>query len=333
MSEANAPVEGPLSFDRAVASLLPEEPQNEAPEAPAEAAVEADETEGADQASEDTEDQAAEPSEGEETEAEAEAVEPAEPPRYWSKDAKEAFGKLPPELQAVVLAQEGPREEAASKAKAEAAAIRQQADAELAKVSQLAEQLAGFLPQAVETFKSRWGDQEPDWEAALDQLIQNVGVEQAPAELARLQTRYQKERAQLEQTASATTEAQAQAHAAFVRQEAAKLAEIAPDLADPDKGAERRQAVGKFLMDRGVEPDAIRQISASEMSIAYDAMRWREAQAAMKAAPKPKPAAVPKATVRPSASAPQSSPARLAANRFAQTRSVDDAVALLLAKG
>ena len=40
-----------------------------------------------------------------------------------------------------------------------------------------------------------------------------------------------------------------------------------------------------------VTKDALQHISAVEMGIAYDAMRWREAQTALKAAPKPKPAA------------------------------------------
>lgn len=326
MSEAEAPVAGPLTVDQAVASLLTPEPTEEqAPEAP-EAAAEEPQTEGDDQSPEDTPDEAAEPSEGEETEAEDEPVVAAEPPKYWSKDAKEAFGKLPPDLQAVVLAQEGPREEAAAKAKAEAAERIKAADAEMSKVSQLAEQLGEFLPRAVQKFASQWGA-DPDWVA----YAQEHGAEAMT--IAKAQ--YDADAADLLKLQRATEQAQAEAQTAYVKAEFAKLAEIAPELADPTEGLTRRQEITKYLVAQGVDPEGVRNISATEMLLAQKAMKWDAAQAAARAAPKPKPAPPPKAAVRPSPAQGQSSAQRTAQqiqNRFSQTRSVDDAVALLLAK-
>lgn len=323
MSEAPTPVEGPLTFDQAVESLVAPPAQEQAPEAPQEAAEEVEEPKGEDQTPEDAEDAPEEAPEAEETEAEAEAVEPVDPPRYWSKDAKEAFSKLPPDLQAVVLAQEGPREAAAAKAKAEAAAQVQQADAEIAKVTKLAEGLAAFLPQAVETFQSRWGS-DPDWLA--------YATEHGAEAMTLAKAQHDAELGQLQKLSAAKQEAETQAHVAFVKAEAARLVDIAPDLTDPEKGGERRQAVAKYMVEKGVDPDSIKYISAAEMSIAYDAMRWRDAQATLKAAPPKKPTApAPKAPVRPAAAAPQTSTTGTAAKRFAQTRSVEDAVALLMA--
>jgi hypothetical protein len=334
MSESATPEAGGLTVDQAIASLVSPPPEEQAPaEAPVEAAESEEQpnTEGEASSPEGAEDGAETPAE--ETEAEAEqpeAVAPLDPPKYWSQDAKAKFAELPPELQAVVLQQEGPREEAAAKAKAEAAEQVKAANAELTKVQSLAVALNERLPQWIQAFESRWG-QNPDWVA----FAQEHGVEA----MTLAKTQFEAERQQLQAAAEETHKAQRLAHEQYVKTEFARLAEIEPDLApstaDPKQGADKRQGVVKFLIERGIPQDAIAQISATEMSLAYDAMRWREAQAALKAAPKPKPAApAPKAPVRPAAAVPQQSsdPARKAANRFAQTRSIDDAVALLLSR-
>jgi hypothetical protein len=316
---------GPLTVDAAIAALTPQPVEQDAPEAPVEAAEEPNEPEGEASSPEEAEAAPEEPAEGEETEADSAPVVALDPPRYWSQDAKAEFAKLPADLQAVVLAQEGPREEAAAKAKAEAAEIAKAAQADVGKVQQLAQELAEFLPQAIDTFQNRWGAKEPDWIAFAQEHGTDATVQ------AKLQ--FEAEQRQLQQLAVAAQKAEAQAHEAFVKREFEKLAEIAPDLADPEKGPERRSEITQFLVKQGVDPAAIGGISAVEMALARDAMKWRQAQAQLQAAPKPKPAApAPRAPARPAASAPAANPQRTAANRFAQTRSVDDAVALLLAK-
>lgn len=326
MSEASSPENGALSVDQAIAALMPEPAEQEAPEA-VNTAAEPEEIEGEANAPEDTEGEAEAPADGEETDAEPEAVAPVEPPKYWSQDAKAKFAELPPELQAVVLAQEGPREEAAAKAKAEAAQQTQAAQAEVAKVQQLADHLGSFLPQAIETFKSKWGD-APDWMA--------YATEYGAEAMIVAKVQHEQELALLQQTAQATERAQEAAREAAVKVEFQKLAEIAPELADPVEGPKRRSEVTSFLVSEGLAEDDIRNITAVEMALANDAMQWRKAQAALKARPtqKPNPAAAPRSPVRPAAAAPVPAQrtATQVANRFAQTRSVDDAVALLLAR-
>jgi len=333
MSEAATPETGALSFDQAVASLLPQqaEPEetNNAPEAPAEVAEEP-EPQGGDQPPEEADAEPAEPAEDEETETEEAAVEPLEPPKYWSKDAKDRFADLPPELQAVVLEQEGPREAAAAKAKAEAAEETKAARAQLQGVQTLAEQLDAFLPEAIETFQRRWGD--PDWEATIEQY----GAEQA----AKLKARYEREQSQLQQLTQANQAAQQKAHHAYVLEQFQALAtldpELAPDVKDPTQGAEKRQEVTKYLVAAGVDPQAIGNISAVEMTLARKAMLWDDAQAKLKAAPpKPKNPAPRAAPVRPGAAQAQSPAQRTVASaqgRFHAKPSIDNAVALLLAK-
>lgn len=337
MSESASSESGPLSVDQAIASLLPVEAApvdenanqwgdklNETPEAPIEAA-EGEEIVG-DQPAEDPDEGAETAAEGEE-EPEVEAVEPLDAPVYWSKEAKAKFASLDPELQAVVLSQEGPREEATAKAKATAAAEVEKAQKELAGVQTLAQQLSEFLPQALKTFQQRWG--EPDWVA----VAQEHGAEQATV----LKFQYDQEQKQLSQIQQAEQTAQIEARKATLQTEWKVLGEIAPDLTDPVKGKENREAVVKYLVSDGHDPRNIDQISAKEMLIARKAMLWDQAQAALKAPKPPKPvtALAQRAPVRPAAAEAQPSSQRTAtqvANRFAQTRSVDDAVALLLAR-
>jgi hypothetical protein len=323
MSEAPTPDAGPLSVDQAIAALTPEPVEEQAQEAPVEAA-EGEETEGAASAPEEAEGEAEQPAEVEETEADPEPVVAADPPKYWSQDAKEAFGQLPPELQAVVLAQEGPREEATAKAKSEAAAEKQAAQAEIAKVGQLADYLGEFLPQAVETFKSKWGD-APDWKA--------IAAEHGTETMTLLKLEHDEGLALLQQTHQANEIAQRAKKEAYFAAEHAALAEIAPDLADPVEGPKRRAEVVTYLRQAGYDDGELEMMSARDMLMARKAKLWDDAQAALKTRPKPtaqNPAPAVRAPVRPAAAPAQPSPTRQARGRFDQAPTIENAVALLL---
>jgi hypothetical protein len=327
MSEAPTSEAGPLSFDQAVAALIPEQVEEQAPEAPAEAAAEPEQIEGEASPPEDAEGEAETPPEAEE--AEAEPVVAAEPPKYWSQDAKAVFSAMTPEQQAVVLAQEAPREEITAKVKAEAAAVSQQAREEIGKVQQLADHLTDFLPQAIEAFKSQWGT-NPDWKAFAEQHGADAMI------LAKVE--HDDQLALLKQTAQATELAQSQAREATVKAEFAALAEIAPDLADPVAGPAKRTEIVKYLIAEGLQADNIRDISAKEMVLARKAMLWDQAQAALKARPPPKPAPAPaqRSPVRPAAAAQDSSQrssVQAAQSRFNLNPSRENAEALLAAKG
>lgn len=330
MSETTT--EGPLSVDQAIANLAGSPEVDPAPvEDPVEDETEAPETEDA-TTSEDADSEDDSPGdEGEEAEAEDEAVEPVPAPTWWKADAKAKFAELPPELQAVVLEQETVRERVVAEVKANAAETVKAAQKELAGVQTLAEQLNDFLPQAIETFKSRWGE-APDWA----EVVRLNGAEEAFI----LKAQWEQEQAQIVQLRQATAQAETQARQVFLQNEFKTLSEIAPDLVDGEAGAEKRTAVTLYLDSNGIDREAINNISAREMVIAHKAMLWDQAQAKSKTlGTKPQTATPPKAVktpARPGAAAVQATPQRAAQtqrNRYAQTRSVDDAIALLLAKG
>lgn len=322
MTDAVPTDSGPLTVEQAVESLLPQPTPEPAQEAPVEAAESPEPTPADETPAETAEGEPEEAAEGEE-EAVEEVAEPLEAPKYWSHEAKAKFAALDPELQAVVLSQEGPREEAAAKAKTQAAEAIAAAQQEVAGVQKLAEQLSSFLPEAVKVFKDKW--EEVDWEAY---------AAEDPTAAFQARLKFETEQKHLQSLAAATQEAERQAHQAFLKAESAKLPEIAPDLADPVEGPARRTEVAKFLLTQGVAPEQLQTISAVEMGLAYDAMRYRAAKQGLAAAPKPKPAPTkPVIAKAPAAVATSSTrPADQARHRFAQTRSIDDAVAVLLSR-
>lgn len=291
---------GPLSVDQAVSLLDSQSPQpteaQETAETPQVAAAETEqpareETSATEQAAEETEEQAA-------------ASEPRNPPSHWNAEERAIFAKQPPEVQDAILAQEGKREGATQKAKQEAAAARQAAEAERAAFNLRTQAIDAFLPQAVQTFQSRWSG--VDWTTLADQ----VGGEQA----LKFRAQFEAERDQIQRLQSEQKRTQEEQHRQFVASESEKLKTEAPDLVDAKEGRTRMQALGNFLVSEGFPPERISLMSAKEAAIAYDAMRWREAQKRAAAQPKkPAPAVAQQgqkapAGVRPSAASSQRSP-------------------------
>lgn len=323
MSEAIAPTEGPLSVEQAVSSLL-------APAAP-EAAVEALEPEQVEPSEVDpnpTEDTSeAKPGDGEEPAETTEAAAvPVDAPQWWDAEARDHFALLTPEAQAVVFAQEEKREAIVSKAKQEAAEERKTAQGQIKAIQQFSEHLGTFLPQAVETFKSRWGE-DPDWAA----VVQEQGAEAAFV----LKAQWEGELQQLQKVAQAKQVADATSLEADQATRDEELNANYPVLGTSEEGSKARGELAGYLLQNGYSKESLPRAAASDLIIAHKAMLFDRAQASLKAAPKP---------IAAPAKAPAKAPAALGgtsqtrtvaqvANRYAQTRSVDDAVALLLAKG
>lgn len=320
LTDAQAPADGALSIDQAI-SQLTQEPVEAVTE---EQAAPAQDTEGETSAPEVTEDGDETPTEETEAEAEeTEAVEPLDPPKYWSQDAKAKFAELPPELQAVVLAQEGPREEAAAKAKAEAAEVRKAAEAEVQAIRQLGETLTQVLPQALERFKSKWDG--VDWKATLEAYGAEETLklkEDMAADIAALQALEANQQRAMQIAAENARKADAE-----------RLRQLAPHLVEDE--AKRNEVIDYVVKTYGVDREVAKSsATAFEFAIAEKAMKWDRAQAALASKPKTQPAPI-KAPVKPGAKSvsPTQSTAQQVKNRFSQTRSVDDAVALLLSKG
>jgi len=333
MPEVEVPLSGALSIDQAVAALDRKDKPQDAPQeaAPAtlkentdntdssEAAPTADDTTAADTPSESEDATEEAPAEGEQPEQPA-----IDPPQFWDAEAKKRFGELPRDVQEVILKNEQTRNAATSKAIQEQAEKRKAAEAIEQRLGQYTQALDRLIPQATQTFKNRW--EGVDWNATIDQH----GAEQAM----KLRAQMEAEQQQVQQLMAAKQQADDYQYNKFVEAEQAKLPEYAPDLADPKEGANRRLELANWLVKTGVNPQVLKNLSALETSLAYDAMRWRNAQAKAKTlASQPKqPAAQPvRQSVKPTATQGPRNPqsARLQELNRKKSLTTDEAVELL----
>lgn len=318
------PAEGPLAVDQAVAALAA---RRTAPaEAVEQAAPEPVAAEPISEAEPTAEETAIEPEAANEGEQPAEPPEPEtpaiEPPRFWDAEAKARFRELSAEHQAFVLSQSEKGVAASAKAIQEASERAKAAEEQARGVTALAKELSDFLPQALDTFKSRW--EGVDWLKLANE---------APDDYVRYKAMHDAEKDQLEQVSTANQKAQAEAHAAFVREQKTLLATVAPELADPKEGPKRRAELGSWLKSQGVSDEEIVSLPAVAASMAYDAMRYRLAKAnAAKPTPKPQPVAAKPVPPTSSAANPQHRSVMDASSRLAKSGSVDDAVKLLQAR-
>lgn len=305
-TDASAPAEGGLSIDQAVEMLTPRKDDEEG--------FEASLAQGEDG-------EAAEPDDGDEPD-EAGGF---EPPHFWSAQDKAAFAELPPHLQETVLSYERNRDTASARAIQAAAEARSRAEHAASDADEIVARLDKLLPDAEAAFGQRWP--EPmDWAVLADE----VGAEQAM----RLKLQRDTEAEALQRMQSAKQEAEAASQQSYVANEFEKLKGVAPDLADPRHGAERRQDVVKFLADNGVPLETIRGAGAIEFALAYDALRYRKAKASYAQGSKPSPGA--HLSVAPGAGTGLGSSHRRQAGvkaRFSQKPSLDNAVAAILARG
>lgn len=331
MSEAvaTAPDSAPLSVEAAIQSLMPQ-PEAAPAEAPQDLTEDQPESE-AEPTAEDADGAQEAPAEGEEDAEQPEPETPAvEAPHFWDAAAKTRFAQLPPDLQAVVLEQERGREAIKSKAVEEAAKARKEAEGRASQLTQLSDELSAVRDRALATFKDRWAD--VNWV----ELASQVSAEQYNA----LKAQHEAEQQQAVQTAQAAQKADEAAMVEYLKAESARLPELVPDLVDPKDGQARYQRIAQHAVERGIAPEQFRRASAVELSILYDAMRYREAEAKAKDAlanPRaPRPASAPaRPPVRPTAAPRQTSQAQQIASlqgRFHQNPSKENAVALLLAK-
>lgn len=321
--------DAPLSIDSAVELLLPKDE-----EAPAEAAPEPEAEDPPASPEADPSDAAETPSEEEQPEVEAAPA--VEAPHFWAAEDKALFAQLSPELQTKVLSYEKNRDTATAKVIQEASEARNRLTQEASRVAQLNERLDKLIPEAEAAFASKWPE-NPDWVATLNQCVDAYGLDEGQKQFLLLKEQHSAELQQIAAARAAKQDAERQARQTFAAQEIERLKSLEPELVDPKQGPARVQALTSFLTEIGLRPEQIADAGALELSLAYDAMRYRQGKQAAKAAlapAKPQPVAA-KPAVRPAAGQTQSSSQRSAQqiqNRFAQTRSVDDAVALLLAK-
>jgi hypothetical protein len=183
------------------------------------------------------------------------------------------------------------------------------------------------VPVALNTFRHKWSDWTPTRQAEMARAD--------PAGYVARKAEFEAEAAEMGRLNAVNQQAQQVAYQHFVQLESAKLATVAPALADARDGPGRRQALAAYLRREGVPVDQIPMLDANTIRLAHKALLWDEAQAKAATAARPsRPASAPP-PVRPAAA--QAAPSRTrsrdaAIQRLDQSGSVDDAVRALKAK-
>lgn len=332
MTIENAPAgdSGILSIEQAAAELdkhdetpeaeaSPETPAAEAETPAAELDPEADTTPAEEEGSE-----AEEPGDAEETdpEAEAEAIK-LEAPKWWNKEQKAIWDKISPELQAAVYAQEENRERVLQRDRQKLSESEKSTTEGKAALEKRLQVLDRVLPSAINAYKGKYAD--VDWVKAAQEM--------PPEEYQAARAEFERDTQDMHELLREQQAAEQEKFSTFVREEGEKLKTECPDLVDPVHGKQRQESLGKFLLDMQTPPERIARLSATEASLAYDAMRWRDAQrAALKVK---KPAPPPQPANRPSPAAPARNPtnARLSQLRGKAKLSVDEAAELMELEG
>ena len=315
-----APETGPMTLDQFTAAL---DAEQAADNAPVEEEDEAPDQENAAAEGGDVEEEAVEATdEGDDEEQEAEAAPIPDPPQSWAKDDHEAWKELTPKAREVVLR----REQQNIKAMAD---VHQKVSQATKTVQALASQTEHIAHLADDTFEKRWQEKSKgpiQWA----QLARTMD----PLEYQALRADYETEKAERDEAQALAAKQSELARRTFLAEQSQALAEIEPELVDAKDGKTRREKTFAHLAERGFPAEVLQDISALELSIAYDAFRWRESQKAAKAA-----AALPRKTapashakpVKPAGSGEASPQRNLQAlsHKLTNSGKLDDFVALM----
>ena len=278
VQQAPAPAPaGPITLDQFAEELTRE--QEEAAKAP-QAEAETDAPTEPTEAAADDEEPAVEDAGDEADEVEAEAEEESEPepipdpPQSWSKEDREAWADLTPKAREVVLRREKDRDTAVAK-------FAQQTTEAVKAVQAIAQRTQEIETLATDAFEAKWQEKTKgpiSWSNWLAQAQSQDEFQQIMLQKAQ----YDAEKADLERAKKYAEEQSELSYRAFIAEQSQELPKVAPELADPEKGAERRAKVFKHLEERGFPPEVLKHVSAIELAVAYDAMRFREMDAKAK---------------------------------------------------
>ena len=331
---------GPLSIDQAVAVLDKPQEQEAAPAEAEQPTTEEPNTEAepaAEDASEpetaiegDSTEEAQEQTEGDEPQLSA-----LQPPALWTAEEKKDFDALPRHLQERVLAKETESNRAVSKKMEDAATARKAAEAEASKYAGINSKLDKLIPEAEQTFATKWGIGEIDW----NRVAAEQGVELA----FQLKNDYDREAATLQQLQFAKQEKDAIETQKFVANRFDELKTLVPELGDEKTGpAKQLELVNYISANYDVPADVVvKQATAKQLQMAHKAYLYDKLNADAKAkASDPKQPNKPAVPARPSVK-PTAAPARTGSPQSARinvlskksTLTIDEAVELRNLKG
>lgn len=220
-----------------------------------------------------------------EPEAEETPAAPAiEPPASWSADDKAEFAKLPPDLQAVVSRRESERDKLITQRTQEIADQRKAAEAEREAIAterdtlnrSLHQALLMAVPELQQLAQIDWDRLSSENPALYVQLDQRrVALKERASAIQADQQRL------LQQNAAE----EAKRRGEILAEQRRILAEKIPEFSDPEKARKLSGDLTANLAHYGYTPEEVHQaVDHRAILVAQDAMRWRQYEAARKAA-------------------------------------------------
>lgn len=259
-----------------------------------------------------------------------------EPPASWTADAKLAFAKLSPELQNIVATRESEREGQLATQSRKAIEEAKRIDAErTAIVAERAQQATFFQSIALQLTPELQRFQSLDWtKLAAEQPAEWAKQSQAYADIRNRHDAAMQAASMISQQQQAETQKR---RGEFLTKERALLVEKIPEFADPLKGKAFADDIVRLVSE--FTPEEWRMaVDHRYFTVARDAMLWRKAEAARKAAQgkRTQPAPSNVRTLRPAARPEGTAGGEAEAKQFealhgklAKTGSIRDAQALL----
>lgn len=247
-----------------------------------------------------------------------------EAPHFWSAEAKARFGELPPDLQLIVLENEKAGSKALTLKLEEAATIRKEATAKAKELSELNARIADAATRAEQALVDRWAGMTPEAWLRL--------AHDDPAKYTQYKAQYDAEQTIVQRAQFAKEDAERVARGQWRDEQVEALKTACPPLIDPVHGTANLGKLSDYLVAQGVAEQDLPNVGALEMTVAWKAMQFDELQKL-----KPTLKSQPKSALRPAAAPPAIPSAQrelqTLQNRFAQTASREDLVALMLAEG
>lgn len=206
-------------------------------------------------------------------EAPDEAPEPVEAPVSWAKDAKEVFGKLPPEAQQIIVEREKQREQFVQAKSREAATTRQTVEGEARQILlQLQRNHAEQLGKYAQQFEVQPPDQRLLYSGNPND--QTLYMQQDAAYRASYAQRDTAQREAQEAARQATLLEQQEQQEAIQREHAV-LAEKIPEWSDPSERAKLLTTLQPIAAELGYSQEAMNSANAADILALKQAHGWK----------------------------------------------------------
>lgn len=257
--------------------------------------------------SEETQEAPGEDEEGETVQASEEDDGPAiDPPRSWTKEEKEAFRALPHAHQQSIAERERARDVEIRRGQDEVANERKAIQSELQAAQQARQQYEQALPQVLQALNPQiqeidtklgsefsdiksWADADrmraedfvryADWQALITRRDHMIHQQQAV-------------QAEMQQSAAQRQQEAANQFQQFSKEENEKFLREAPEYADPQRAPQLQAQTREYLVDQGLSQPELEALWSGQSGISLrdhrtqmiirDAVRWRNAQKAVK---------------------------------------------------